>query len=318
MSKRVVVTDHSFRDVTFEERVASAHGASFACFSCDREAETADAVDGADVAFVNFAPITRTVLSRMKPGGTVIRYGIGYDNVDVDAARELGIQVANVPDYGVETVADHAAASLLTLARRIPIYNHRIRTEGWVLPGNVGPIPGFRSMVVGFVGMGRIAQALHARLTPFGFSFVVYDPFFPPEAEQQLGIERVELDELARRSHAISLHAPSTPETYRMINSKFLAQVRPGTILVNTARGSLIDEAALIAAIAERRIAAAALDVTDPEPVPAGSPLRDFPEVVLTPHAAFYDEDSLRRLQELASDEAGRALRDEPLRCRIA
>lgn len=318
VNKKVVVTDHAFRDVWFEERAARANGASFASFSCSEEAETAIAVDGADVVFVNFAPITHRVLSRMRPGATVIRYGIGYDNVDIDAARELGIRVANVPDYGVDTVADHAAASLLTLARRIPVYNDRIRSEGWVLPGDVGPIRGFRSMVVGLVGMGRIAQALHTRLLPFGFEFVAYDPFCSPETFERLGIESVGLEELARRSHAISLHAPNTPETFQMINSDFFAQVQPGVVLVNTARGPLIDEAALATAISEGRLAAAILDVTDPEPLPRESPLRDFREIIFTPHTAFYDEDSLRRLQELASDEAGRALRNEPLRSQIA
>ncbi|MEV0968170.1 C-terminal binding protein [Microtetraspora glauca] len=317
MNKKVVVTDHAFRDVSFEERAAWANGAGFACFSCTGEAETAAAVDGADVVLVNFAPITHKVLSRMRPGATVIRYGIGYDNVDIDAARELGVRVANVPDYGVETVADHAAAGLLALARRIPVYNHRIRGEGWVLPGDVGPIRGFRSMVVGLVGLGRIAQALHTRLVPFGFEFIAYDPFCRSETFERLGIESVDLVELARRSHAISLHAPSTRETFRMINGDFFAELQPGAVLVNTARGPLIDEAALATAISEGRLAAVVLDVTDPEPLPLESPLRDVPEIIFTPHAAFYDEDSLRRLQELASDEAGRALRDEPLRCQI-
>lgn len=315
MAKRVVVTDHAFRSVRHEQAVAAAHGASFACFAATTVEEAKAATAGADVAFVNFAPMTREVLAGMRSGGTVVRYGIGYDNVDVPAARELGIHVANVPDYGVETVADHASASLLALARRLPIYSGRIRTERWVRPGDIGAIRGMRSSVVGLVGMGRIAQAVHDRLRPFGFSFVAYDPLCDPEVFAERDVTPVSLLELAQQAHAISLHAPSNAETRGMIGEEFFRAVQPGTVLVNTARGSLVDEAALVRALDEGRIAAVALDVTDPEPVPDESPLRNRDEVLLTPHAAFYDEDSLDRLQLLAAEEAGRALRGDRLRC---
>lgn len=315
--KHVVVTDHAFKDVAAEEKVARDHGASFSWHACREPNETADAVAGADVAIVNFAPVTRTVLERMSPGATVIRYGIGYDNVDIDAARDVGVQVANVPDYGIETVADHAAASLLTLTRRLPEYDRRIKQEGWVRPAELGPIRGLRSTVMGLIGMGRIAQALHTRLAPFGFSFVGFDPHCPAEVFHRLGVEQVDIDELARRSHAISLHAPSSPETHHLVNDRFLAAVPTGAVLVNTARGSLVDEHALADALRRGQLAGAALDVFDTEPLSQESPLRTAPGVLLSPHAAFYDEDSLHRLQQLASEEAGRALRGEPLRCRI-
>ncbi|UOY03352.1 C-terminal binding protein [Blastococcus sp. PRF04-17] len=316
--KRVVVTDHTFKSVTAEAKVARDHGASFACFSCSGEAETAEAVNGATVAFVNFAPMTRSVLARMRPGSTVIRYGIGYDNVDVASATELGIRVANVPDYGVDTVADHAVAGLLALVRRLPDYDRRIRGEGWVRPAEVGPVRGLRSTVVGLVGLGRIAQAVHARLVPFGCTFVGHDPHAPQEDFDRLGVERVALPQLARRAHAVSLHAPSTPETRRMVDAGFLAALPTGAVLVNTSRGSLVDEAALAEAVARGHLAGAALDVFESEPLAADSPLRVQPAILLSPHAAFYDEDSLARLQQLASEEAGRALRGEELRCSVA
>ncbi|MFD1719592.1 C-terminal binding protein [Georgenia deserti] len=318
MTSRVVVTDHTFPDLAAEERLAAEHGASFASHQCATVEETAEAMDGATVALVNFAPVPREALARLTPGATVIRYGIGYDNVDVEAARELGVQVANVPDYGVPTVADHAATSILTLARRLPQYDRRVRREGWLRPAELGPLPSFRSMVVGLVGLGRIAREVHARLAPFGFTVIAHDPFADPELFDQLGVESVDLLELARRAHAISLHAPSTPQTHHLVDDRFLAHVRPGTVLVNTARGPLIDTEALVAAVREGRVAAAALDVTDPEPPPADSPLWSTPDILLTPHAAFYDEDSVRALQRLAREEAGRALRGEPLRCRVA
>ena len=318
MQKRVVVTDHAFRDVEHEAAIAAMHDASFDCFNASTVTETLSAVADADVAFVNFAPITREVLGAMRPGATVVRYGIGFDNVDVSAAQELGIHVANVPDYGIETVADHASASLLALARRLPLYDGRIREEGWIRPGDVGTIRGMRSSVVGLVGMGRIARAVHSRLKPFGFSFVGYDPMCSPEVFKELDVTQVSLEELATRSHAVTLHAPSTPETRHMIGEDFLRSVQPGMVLVNTARGPLVEEAAVVRALDDGRLAAVALDVTDPEPMAPGSPLRGRHDVLLTPHAAFYDEDSLRRLQLLASEEAGRALCGEPLRCPVA
>lgn len=317
MKKRVVVTDHAFRHIEHEAAMAAAHAASFACFDAVTVQEARAATAGADVAFVNFAPITREVLSGMRPGSTVVRYGIGYDNVDVQAAGELGVHVANVPDYGIDTVADHASACLLALARRLPIYDGRIREDGWVRPGDVGTIRGMRSSVVGLVGMGRIARAVHARLKPFGFAFVGYDPMCSTDVFEELEVTQVSLHDLAARAHAVTLHAPSTQETRHMIGEEFLGVVQPGMVLVNTARGSLIDEAALVRALDDGRIAAVALDVTDPEPTAADSPLRGRNEVLLTPHAAFYDEDSLDRLQLLASEEAGRALRGERLRCPV-
>lgn len=317
-AKRVVVTDHAFNDVAAEEAVALRHGAHFDVLDCRQEDEAASAVDGADVVIVNFAPMTRSVMARMKPGATVIRYGIGYDNVDIEAARELGIFVAHVPDYGLETVADHTSSNLLALARRLPRYDQAIKSVGWLRPADVGPLRGFRSTVVGLIGLGRIAQAVHRRLVPFGFAFIAHDPYCEAGIFDRLGVERVELYELARRAHAISLHAPSTPETHHTIDRHFLSLLQPGTVLVNTARGPLVDEVALADALTSGQLAAAALDVFDPEPLAQDSPLRQAPNIMLSPHAAFYDEDSLKRLQVLASEEAGRALRGDPLRCRIA
>lgn len=312
MPKRVVVTDHAFKHLEHEQAVARDAGAEFRWFQCTEEDETAAAVQGADVVFTNFAPITPKVLEAMQPSSTVIRYGIGYDNVDVDEATRLGVAVANVPDYGVQTVADHAAACILALCRRLPLYTDLVRRHDWARPGDVGTLPALTSLTVGFVGFGRIARATQERLRAFGFAFIACDPVLT--ATEVAGVELVSLDELGRRSHVVSLHAPSTDATRGLVDDHFLALLPPGAVIVNTARGSLVDTAALARALTSGSLAGAALDVTDPEPLPANSPLRTMPNVLLTPHAAFYDEASLDRLQRLASEEAGRALRGEPLR----
>lgn len=318
MAPKVVVTDHAFRTTSYERDVAEAHHAEFAVFQCTGKADTIAAVTGADVVFTNFAPIGRSALSAMNPGATVIRYGVGVDNVDLNAAREIGIRVANVPDYGVDTVADHAAAALLAITRNLLAFDHGIRTSNWVSPTSQGQIQSWRQHTVGFLGFGRIGQALHRRLKPFGARFVAYDPFTSESSLANADVTPVNLEELARHSTILSLHAPLTPETSRIIDADFLSRMPEGAVLVNTARGGLIHDEALVAALDSGHIYGAALDVFTSEPLPKDSVLRSSERILLTPHAAFYDEGSLDELQRLAGEEAGRALRGEELRCQVA
>jgi D-3-phosphoglycerate dehydrogenase len=314
---RIVVTDHAFVDTHHEAAAADQVGADFAEYACSESAETTEAVRGADVAIVNFAPMGREQLETMSPHATVIRYGVGYDNVDVEAANDLGIAVANVPDYGVDTVADHAMAHLLALLRRLPLYTSGIRDQGWVAPAYAGPLRSFPDTTVGLLGAGRIACAVADRLRPFGFTVLAYDPFADAAAVAEHGLELVSVEELAARSHGVSLHLPLTAETKHLVDADFLAALPPGAVLVNTSRGPLVDEAAVATAIESGHLAGAGLDVFDPEPLPADSPLRRLTNVFFTPHAAFYSETSLDNLQRLASEEALRAVRGEPLRCQV-
>lgn len=313
--RRVVVTDHAFVDVQHERDAAEALGARIEVHQCRTPKETTEAVRDADVALVNFAPMHREQLAALAPGATVVRYGVGVDNVDLVAAAGLGVQVANVPDYGVGTVADHAAALLLALLRRVSTYDQGIRTKGWVTPAFVGTLRAFPESTIGLVGAGRIARSLADRLRPFGFTLLATDPFVDAATAAEHGITLVDLDELLGRADAISLHLPVTEETHRFLDEVRIARLRPGCVVVNTSRGALVDERALAAAIRSGHVAGAGLDVFSPEPLAADSPLRDCPGVLLTPHAAFYSDVSLDNLQRLAADEAGRALRGEPLRC---
>lgn len=314
---KLVVTDHAFAGTTFEEQVAAEHGAGFAVHQCTTEEETTAAVRDADVAIVNFAPMGREQLAALAEGATVIRYGVGTDNVDLAAAEELGVSVANVPDYGVDTVADHAAAMLLPLLRRVPHYTAGIREKGWVRPPEVGSIPALDRMTVGFLGAGRIACALADRLRAFGFTFLAYDPYADPEVAVQHGIRLAGLEEVLSSSHGLSLHLPATPETTHLLNRERFVAMRPGAVLVNTSRGAVIDEQALAEALTSGQLAGAGLDVFESEPLTEASPLRGLEGVFLSPHAAFYSESSLENLQRLAAEEAGRALRGEALRCRV-
>ncbi|SMH48856.1 D-3-phosphoglycerate dehydrogenase [Rathayibacter oskolensis] len=314
----IVVTDHAFGGTVHEEALARATGRELRVLQCVEEEETVRAVGGADLVFVNFAPVSRAVLEALAPGATVIRYGIGYDNVDIEAARSLGVRVANVPDYGVDTVADHTVACLLALLRRTGPFTAAVRERGWLTASALGPIRGFAETTVGLIGTGRIGRAVAARLRPFHFEVIAYDPFVSPSQLADEGVEQVELSQLLARAHAVSLHAPLTAQNRHLIGESTLEALRSDAVLVNTSRGGLVDEEALARALGSGRLAGAALDVFDPEPLREDSPLRGLENVILTPHAAFYSVSSLDALQRLAAEEGARALAGQPLRCPVA
>lgn len=316
MTLRIVVTDHAFGNVDAERAVATEIGATFAVHQCRTEAETIEAVRGADAVLVNFAPMTKAALQALASSAVVVRYGIGYDNVDVEAARAAGVAVANVPDYGSETVADHAVAALLALLRRLPHYDGLIRSRGWCQPPEVGSLPALADTTVGLIGTGRIGLAVARRLRAFGIGVLAHDPYADSRIDEL--VTRVELDELLAGSDAISLHCPLLPQTMHIIDDHALSRVRPGAVLVNTSRGGLVDTAALTRALSAGRLAGAALDVFEPEPLPEDSPLRSQAGVILTPHAAFYSSASVRALQQLAAEEVRRALTGTELRSRVA
>jgi D-3-phosphoglycerate dehydrogenase len=236
------------------------------------------------------------------------------DNVDLAAAAELGVQVANVPDYGANVVADHAALLVGMVVRRIPRFDRAMHEGREPDAAEFGAVRSLESLIVGLVGAGRIAQLAAARMQAFGLRVIAADPFADEEDLAARGISLTDLDELLRSSDVISLHAPLTSETQHLLDDAAFAVVRDGVFIVNTARGGLIDTAALVRALRSGRVAGAALDVTDPEPLPADSALRTLDSVILTPHVAFYSTESMSRLQSLAVEEARRALRGEPLR----
>ena len=307
----VVVTDATFPAVAAEEEAARERGATFARFACRTGGEVAEAVRGARVAVVQFAPLTRAAVAGLAPGARVIRYGVGYDNLDLAAIRDRGLTAAYVPDYCTEEVADHTAAMILAMLRRLPALDASVRRGGWAAVQVSQPLKPFAETTVGFLGFGRIAQGVRARLAPFGFRFLAHDPFQEGRHE---GVRFADLPMLLAESDALSLHAPSTPATRGVVGADALARMRPHALVVNTARGDLIDEAALAGALAEGRIGAAALDVFAAEPLPADSPLRDAPNLLLTPHAAWYSDAAVARLQALVAEEVGRALDGLPPR----
>jgi D-3-phosphoglycerate dehydrogenase len=243
--------------------------------------------------------ITRRVLENIPRVKVISRYGVGLDNVDLDAAADAGIVVTHYPGYCTAEVADHALAMILALNRRIVEQDRALREGAWVEHGPStrrilrGPIQPLREQTLGIVGFGRIGQAVAARARPFGVTLLAADPYQEPEVIRAAGAEPVTLEELLRRADIVTIHTPLTPQTRGMIDAAALALMKPSAVLINTARGPIINLPALSEALQQGVIAGAALDVVDPEPLPADSPFYGLPNVILTPHSAYYSERSV-------------------------
>ena len=315
--KRVVVTDHNFETLALEEAAASDAGAEFASQRVAEIECLPEFVAGANVALIQFAPISCRVMESLAPGAVLIRYGVGYDNIDIQAARKLGLKVAYVPDYCTNEVAEHAAAAVLTLLRKLPKLDAECRAGMWNSAVQAAPVHPFDQTTVGLLGLGRIGRALVHRLKNFGFNFIVHDPYLDSSVAEGIGVNLVDLETLVRESDVISLHSPLTTETYHVVDAEFLASMRSEAVLVNVARGALVDTNALADALNAGQIAAAALDVFETEPLPKEHGLWKAANLTVSPHAAWYSTSSLERLQRLAAEEVGRALRGEPLRCTV-
>lgn len=320
MTRRAVITDHEFPALADEKRIAAECGAELSIHADVKDpAAVADAVEGADVVLLAYARITDDVLARLAPEATVIRYGMGYDTIDVDAATARGIRVCNVPDYGADTVADHTVALMLASVRRLMDYHEQITesSDGWIPAPDIGPITAISDLTCGLIGTGQIGRKVAARIRAFGATVIAFDPYADAGALRQEDIDLVDLDELCARADVVSIHAPLTAETHHILDAERIGALKDSAIIVNTARGPLLDTRAAAEAVSEGRLGGLALDVLETEPLEADHPLRTAPRTILTPHAAYYSGRSLANLQLYAAEEMGRALRGEPLRAQV-
>jgi D-3-phosphoglycerate dehydrogenase len=314
----IAVTDSAFRDNREEQAVADRAGCRLAVFQCaDEAALLREIPTDATVLLNQFAPVTRPVIERLEACRAIVRYGIGVDTIDRAACQDRGIAVCNVPDYGSVEVAEHALSLALALARRIPQMDDHVRADRWLIEPD-GPVSAFADLTFATAGFGRIARALHERLAVLGFRRMAYDPFVEAEAFQAAGVQSVSREALLAEADILSLHMPLTGETRHLIDAGALQAMKSSAILINTARGGLIDTRALADALADGTIGAAGLDVFETEPLEADHPLRRAPNCLLTSHNAWYSTASQPRLQRLAAEEAVRAIRGEPLRSPVA
>jgi D-3-phosphoglycerate dehydrogenase len=264
----------------------------------------------ADAILVTYAKLPGDLLRQLTRCKAIGRFGLGVDNIDLPAAKELGIAVNYVPDYCLREVSDHAMALLLALARKVPFSNKLVQSGRWEVPPIV-PLRRLEGQTLGLVGFGNIPRALAPKAKAFGLKVVVHDPYVKPEALAAAGVEGVSFDDLLARSDFISVHAPLTPQTRGLMNAAAFAKTKKGALLINTARGPLVDEAALVAALDSGQLGGAGLDVVTTEPLAKESPLIGRDNVIITPHTAFYSVEALEELQTKCASDVARVLAGE-------
>src|SRR5215212_1170588 len=313
---RAVITDADYPDVSEQRAVLEAIDAELVWENLRTEEALVAGLAGADVLLTQYAPLTARVIESLDHCKGIVRYGVGYDSVDLAAASRRGIYVCNVPDYGSDEVSDHAVTMLLVIARKIIPLAQNVQAGVWSLEP-IKPVWRLKGRTLGIVGLGRIGTMTAAKARAFVLRVIACDPLLPAAAFAERSVERVELDDLLRQSDYVSLHAPLSDETRHLIGERTLALMKPTAFLVNTARGGLVDAEALARALRDGRLAGAAIDVTEIEPIPRNSPLLGLDTCVITPHAAWYSDESSSALQRLAAEEAARLLLGEPPRCPV-
>jgi D-3-phosphoglycerate dehydrogenase len=295
-----------------EERELSRVGAVLNRLPSTGTNDLAAFVQDADAILCDTTPINADLLDRAPRVQIISEYGIGFDNIDVGAASQRGIWVANVPGFCVEEVADHTLALILAASRQIIPLDRSVRDGRWDAIGVARGATRLSSQTLGLIGFGQIARLVARRARGFGLKVLAYSRSLTVEEGRQHGIERAELAELLARSDYVSLHLPASAQTRGLIDDAALARLKPTAWLINTARGSLVDEAALSRALREGRLAGAALDVREREPARLDDPFRDLPNVILTPHAAYYSVQSLEELRRRAAANVAAVLAGGP------
>jgi D-3-phosphoglycerate dehydrogenase len=302
----VGLTEPGFGDNSIEAAILEPLGVEVRLLRWKDRSALLEMLTGLDYLLVRDTPLfDAEAIGRLRENGGIVRYGVGVDNIDLEAAKARGIKVANVPDYGANIeVADHAAALTLALMRRVVTRDAQVRDGQWNI-AQKEPIYRIAGSTLGLVGFGKIARAYLERMRAFGIDEVlVYDPYITDEFAAQFKVRRAGFDDICRSAQIISLHAPATAETRNIVNQRTLGLMNKRTCLINTSRGGLIDTATLAEALKAEQIFGAALDVLDKEPIAADCPLRGLQNVILTDHTAWYSEASVKTLREKAAQAA--------------
>ena len=311
VSPIVLKTDTAIPLAERQRATLEAIGARLIEQPCETESKLARYGREADALLVVDEPVSARVIGELRRCRVIARFGVGLDTIDVDAATAAGIQVTNVPAASVEEVSDHALAMLLALGRSLTALDATVRRGSWDPLAGGQTMRRLRGLVVGVIGLGRIGSTFARKASVLGFTVLAYDPYQPPAAGAAASAIPVEMPELLARADFVSIHAPLTPDTRGLIGAPELALMKPSAYLINVARGAIVDQPALVEALATRRIAGAALDVLAQEPPDEHDLLLSFPNVLLTPHAAHYSEESLEEVRQTAVEEVARVLAGE-------
>jgi D-3-phosphoglycerate dehydrogenase / 2-oxoglutarate reductase len=312
---KIAITDYTFPDLSLEEAVLRPEGIEVVSFKEKRStAEIAELVGDADAVIAQFAPVNAEVISAMTKAKAIVRYGIGYDNVDVAAARARGIPVCNIPDYCIDEVADHTLAFILAVTRQVVPNALDIRAGKWGIATPLTAMSSLKHLTVGIVGFGRIGREVVTRLLAFKARVLVFDPVVAADEIAKTGaVAAATFDELLAQSDIVSPHCPSTPKTKQLFNSVVFAKMKTGSIFINVGRGDLADSNAITEALQSGHLGGAALDVFDPEPIPADHPIRTMPNVILAAHIASASPPAVKTLRETAARIALKAVLGGPL-----
>ena len=314
MSK-AVITDYAFDDVEIERKIIESLGCGLVAQKSGKDpVALAALVEDADFVITQFAAIDAAIIGKMKRCKVIVRYGIGVDNVDLKAAAAKGIPVCNIPDFCTDEVADHALAMILDLCRRITQNALKIRGGAWGLAVPISDMRSLKDQTVGIVAYGKIGREVALRLKAFKCKILAYDPVTDPAKIRADGVEPVSLDQIYERSDIVTLHCPSVESTRYMINASSLAKMKKGAMLINVSRGTLVRTDDLVAALRSGHIAAAAMDVTDPEPINTDNPLVAMENVLINAHIASASPQAVRKLRNDAANTVGLLMNGEKLR----
>jgi D-3-phosphoglycerate dehydrogenase len=316
MAFNVVIAYAGLGDATVEREILSAVGADVVQLANLDTPEALAAARQADALMVTIQKVPADLIASLERCRLISRVGTGLDAIDIPAATARGIWVAYVPDYSVDEVSSHAIGLLLAHARGIPWLVESTRAGSWSNQV-IGPRRRLRGQTLGLLGFGRIGQAVAAKARGLGLEVIAHDPFLPEPAIANRGARAVDRATLLRESDYLSLHAPLNDANRRFIDAQALALMKPSAFVINTARGGLIDEAALLSAVQSGQIAGAALDVLTAEPPPADHPLLREPRILITPHTGWYSEDANHDVKVRGAEEVVRVLRGERPRCPV-
>jgi D-3-phosphoglycerate dehydrogenase len=310
-NRRVVVAGGTFPHLDPERKILGAIGAQIVDANRLPREEVIALARKADALMTDYFAVDAGVIAELERCRVICRYGIGLDRVDIPAATKAGIMVTRVPDYCIGELADHTIGLLLAITRRILQYDAAVRagTWNWWLPG----VRRLAGGTLGIIGFGRVGTAVAARAKPLGLRLLAHDPNQPDEQIRARGAESASFDQLLAEADIVCLHAPLMPGTRGLIGRAQIAAMKKGAILINTARGGLIDQEALVEALRSGHLAGAGLDVLAAEPPNPNDPILSLNNVVLTPHSGHFSEESLQQVQTEAAEEVLRALTGEPL-----
>jgi D-3-phosphoglycerate dehydrogenase len=298
---KVVLTDQVFPTITTEQQILGEIGAELTVLDDSSPQSIRDKAEDADALLNTYAPIDRETLERLSKLKIVARYGIGVDNVDLEAARERDVVVTNVPDYCVDEVADHTLSLLLAVMRKVVIGHTHVQGGGWGIDP-LRPVHRLQGKTLGLIGFGNIARGVAARALPFGLRVLAFDPYVSGDLLEASRAQRAEsLEELLETSDAVSVHVPLLPETRNLIDASAIRKMPSTAVLLNTSRGPVVDVDAVVTALREGRLAGAGLDVFPTEP-PDFAALAGAPNLVVTPHAAFYSDEAITESQTKAAN----------------